>query len=203
MYTDSLLLHAPRTLAWVRTELTPPGPGEVWLEDARRSCQRRDGRDRSTGATRVRPEARPYPLMTGYESLARVTLPSALAITRREKRRPALSPLTATAPPPASRADTLMRVPEGVPDEIALLAILSNDASKGVGKLRLKREDAVLITGAGTIGLLTLHRLRWLGFAVDMVEPSASRPRFGDRLSARVRFLRPTTCQLNEATLPG
>lgn len=84
------------------------------------------------------------------------------------------------------RADGLMRVPEGVPDEVALLAVLSNDASKGVGKLGLNPDDAVLITGAGTIGLLTLHRLRWLGFAnVDVVESSVSRRELALELGAR------------------
>jgi len=84
------------------------------------------------------------------------------------------------------RADGLMRVPEGVPDEVALLAVLLNDAGKGVGKLRLNPEDAVLITGAGTLGLLALHRLRWLGFAnVDVVEPVVSRRELALELGAR------------------
>lgn len=87
------------------------------------------------------------------------------------------------------RADGLMRVPDGVPDEIALLAVLANDAAKAVGKLKLEPDDAVLITGAGTVGLLTLHRLRWLGVRrVDVLEPLAERRALASALGARAGF---------------
>jgi len=133
-------------------------------------------------------EARPYPFMTGYESLARVAaVGDGVTRVRRGDRVVATYGHRTAA---CVRADGLMRVPEGVPDEVALLAVLSNDASKGVGKLELDPDDAVLITGAGTIGLLALHRLRWLGFAnVDVVDPSVSRRELALELGARAASL--------------
>ena len=127
-----------------------------------------------------------YPLMTGYESLARVVrVGQDVNNVRMGERVVSTYGHRTAACVPASK---LMRVPEGVPDEIALLAILSNDVSKGVAKLRL-REDAVLITGAGTIGLLTLHRLCWLGFQADVVEPKPEWRSLALELGARAVFL--------------
>lgn len=186
LYADSLLLHAPRDLRWVRDELPPPGPSEVWLNTvagavsvgAEGPLYRGDAR----GAG-----ARPYPRMTGYESLARVVAAGA-GVTALEPGSRVVSTYghrTAACVPAAG----LMVVPDDVPDEVALLAILSNDAGKGVGKLKPGCEDSVLITGAGTIGLLALHRLRWLGFTrVDVVEPLESRRALARALGARATF---------------
>ena len=186
MHADSLLLHAPRTLTWVRTELTPPGPGEVWLETLAGAVSVGTEGPLYRGDAREA-EACPYPLMTGYESLARVVAVGEGVENVGVSMRVVDTYGHRTAA--CVSAEGLMLVPDDVPGEIALLAILSNDASKGVGKLRLKREDAVLITGAGTIGLLTLHRLRWLGLKnVDVVEPSASRCALATALGARSVF---------------
>ena len=185
MHADSLLLHAPRTLAWVRTELTPPGPGEVWLQTLAGAVSVGTEGPLYRGDARE-VEGRPYPLMTGYESLARVVSVGKGVTDVKSGDRVVSTYGHRTAA--RARADRLMQVPEGVPDEVALLAILSNDSSKGIGKLRLNPYDAVLITGAGTIGLLALHRLRWLGFAVDVVEPVASRRALASDLGARSVF---------------
>ncbi len=182
MHADSLLLHAPRRLAWVRAELTPPGPGEVWAETLAGAVSV------GTEGPLYRGDARAtqmpsYPLMTGYESLARVVeIGEGVDLKRGDRVVATYGHRTAAR----VRADTLMRVPEDVPVEVALLAILSNDTSRGVGKL--KPNDAVLVTGAGTIGLLTLHRLRWLGVAADVLEPLASRRSLALALGARSVF---------------
>ena len=179
-----LLLYGPRDLRWVEGELAPPGPGEVLLETLAGSISvgtegplyRGDARGLSSPV---------YPLMTGYESLACVVRTGEDVDVRvGEKVVSTYGHRTAAC----VSAAKLMRVPEDVPDEIALLAILANDSSKGVGKLPLKAGDTVLITGAGTIGLLALHRLRWLGYQVDVVEPEPSRRALALTLGARNVF---------------
>ncbi len=124
--------------------------------------------------------------MTGYESLARVVRTGHAVKNVRVGERVVSTCGHRTAA--CVSAVNLMRVPDAVPDEIALLAVLSNDSSKGVGKLRLGRKGAVLITGAGTVGLLTLYRLRWLGFQADVVEPEPRRRELALTLGARAVF---------------
>ncbi len=185
MHADSLLLHAPRTPAWVRAELTPPGPGEVWVETLAGAISVGTEGPLYRGDARAA-VVRAYPLMTGYESLARV-----VAVGEGVKDVNSGDRVVATyghRTAACVRADTLMHVPKDVPDEVALLAILSNDASKGVGKLNLNAHDVVLITGAGTLGLLALHRLCWLGVAADVVEPLASRRALASAFGARSVF---------------
>ena len=123
--------------------------------------------------------------MTGYESLARVVrVGDAVKVRVGERVVATYGHRTAAR----VSAVNLMRVPEDIPDETALLAILANDSSRGVGKLPLKAGDTVLITGAGTIGLLTLYRLRWLGYQVDVVEPEPARRKLALTLGARNAF---------------
>ena len=181
-----LLLYGPHDLRWIEGELKPPGPGEVWLETLAGAVSV------GTEFPLYRGDARAvknptYPLMTGYESLARVVRVGRAVknVSLGERVVSTYGHRTAAC----VSAVNLMRVPKGIPDEIALLAILANDSSKGVAKLRLHRKDAVLITGAGTIGLLALYRLRWLGFQVDVVEPEPERRELALTLGARNVFL--------------
>lgn len=183
---DSLLLYAPGDLRWVHADLTPPGPGEVWLSTLAGAVSVGTELALFRGDAREA-EARPYPLMTGYESLGRVVAvgEGVTAVQLGTRVVATYGHRTGACVP----AKNLMPVPDDIPDEIALLAVLSNDASRGVGKLRLNPDDPVLITGAGTIGLLALHRLRWLGLTVDVVEPLAPRRALALSLGARSAFL--------------
>ncbi|TMU88165.1 alcohol dehydrogenase [Bacillus sp. BHET2] len=51
-------------------------------------------------------------------------------------------------------------VPNDIHHADALLVILSCDSAKGVLKLNPKEDDRVLVTGAGTMGLLTIYFLK-------------------------------------------
>lgn len=179
----ALLLRAPGWLEWTHETLPPPGPGQVLVRTLAGAVSVGTELPLFTGRAR-RGAAPEYPLMTGYESLARVVqvgedvdrdlLGKRVVATYGHRTAALLG------------AATLIPVPDDVPDEIALLAVLSNDASRGVGKLSLGASSEVLITGAGTLGLLALHRLRWLGVnAVDMVEPLPARRALALRLGAR------------------
>ncbi len=182
----ALLLYGPRDLRWTEGELKPPEPGEVWLETLAGAVS--VGTELPLYRGDARAVAAPaYPLMTGYESLARVVRIGREVENVRASERVVATYGHRTAA--CVSASKLMRVPEGVPDEIALLAILSNDAGKGIGKMRLGQDDVVLITGAGTIGLLALYRLRWLEFShVDVVEPEPERRKLALTLGARKVF---------------
>ena len=81
-------------------------------------------------------------------------------------------------------------VPNDIPDALALLAILTCDVSKGIQKVDPKPNESVLITGAGTIGLLTVFMLKALGMqTVDVVEPLAERRAMALQLGARMAIL--------------
>jgi alcohol dehydrogenase len=80
-----------------------------------------------------------------------------------------------------------IKVPDGVSDEVALLVILTCDVSKGIRKVDPKQHEYVLITGAGTIGLLTVFMLKAMGVqVVDVVEPHSERCILALHLGARV-----------------
>jgi alcohol dehydrogenase len=182
---ESLLLTAPRMLAWVSEELPVPGPGEVLVRTIAGAVSvgselpfvRGDGRHAR------RPE---YPLMTGYESLGVVeacgphvsTLaPSDRVVAFYGHRTAAVLPERRAVP-----------VPRDIPDDLALLLVLACDTAKGVAKVAPPAGEAVLVAGAGAIGLLTLFNLRAQGLAVDMVEPHSGRRRLAHSLGARQVF---------------
>jgi alcohol dehydrogenase len=78
--------------------------------------------------------------------------------------------------------------------------ILVCDAAKGAAKLDPHTDDAVLIAGAGTIGLLTLFNLRARDLCdVDVLEPLAARRALALALGARTAF-DPAASLLPEAT---
>jgi len=173
-------------LAWLEEELPPPGPEDVLVETLASAVSVGTEKPLYRGDARSL-TALTYPSMTGYESLGRVVSVGegveALGVGDRVL---AFYGHRTAARLPAAR---VIPVPEDVPSEVALLAILSCDASKGIGKLRLDRKGAVLITGAGTLGLLALHRLRWLGFErVDVIEPLPRRRELARQLGARGSF---------------
>lgn len=79
-------------------------------------------------------------------------------------------------------------VPAYVSPREALLLILSCDAAKGVRKLTLTPDARVLVSGMGTIGLLTVHYLRHYVNVrqIDIIEPLASRAELARQLGAHI-----------------
>ncbi len=149
-----------------------------------------------------------YPAMTGYENVALVRscgagvtdfAPGDRIVATYGHRTHALVDARKAIP-----------VPDGISDDIAILSILSCDVAKGVRKLMPRPHDRVLVTGGGTIGLLTVWTLRQYGVeVVDLVEPRSETARTGAdargergvrkhrpesdrvRLCVRVRMLQP------------
>ncbi|PSR29661.1 MAG: alcohol dehydrogenase [Sulfobacillus benefaciens] len=84
----------------------------------------------------------------------------------------------------------VISVPRNIKPSTALLTILSCDAAKGVLKLRPKASDKVLVSGLGTMGLLTVYFLReYLNVRhVDAMEPDRERSAMGISFGVNVCF---------------
>lgn len=188
IHCRSLLLLGPRRLAWVEELLPPPGLREVLVTTIAGAIS--IGTELPQYAGTVRPGYAPhYPKMTGYESLgivrARGNAVRGLEVGDRVL---GFYGHRTAAVIPARKA---IGVPDGVSDALALLSILSCDVIRGVRKVRPSRDAPVLVTGAGTIGLLTLWTLAALGVrAIDVVEPLEARRALAAALGAR-RVLTP------------
>ena len=74
----------------------------------------------------------------------------------------------------AARADRLRQLPEGLAAEIACLAEPLSVAIHGIRRADLQAGQDAIVLGLGSIGLLSVAALRWLGagrvFGVDPVE---------------------------------
>jgi len=74
----------------------------------------------------------------------------------------------------AARADRLRRLPEGLVPEVGCLAEPLSVAIHGIKRVGLKAGEDAIVLGLGSIGLLSVAGLRWLGagrvYGVDPVE---------------------------------
>jgi alcohol dehydrogenase len=78
-------------------------------------------------------------------------------------------------------------IPNNVSNAVALLSILTCDVSKGIRKVTPQQNEAILITGAGAIGLLTVFMLKASGVrTIDVVEPIVERRAMAFQLGARM-----------------
>jgi len=179
----SLLLTGPRRLEWAERELAEPGPGEVLVRTVAGAISVGSELPVYTGTARSA-EPPTHPRMTGYESAGVVAAVGPgverlrvgqLVVAFYGHRSAALVPEGKAIP-----------VPEDVSDRLALLAILTCDAAKGVRAVAPLPEEPALITGAGAMGLFTLFILRAYGVAgVDVVEPDPYRRALAEALGAR------------------
>ncbi len=185
MRARSLLLTAPEELAWIAEELTEPGDGQLLVETLAGAISIGTELPHYLGTSRgLEPH---YPAMTGYENVGRIVAcgagitdftPGDRIVATYGHRTHALVDARKAIP-----------VPDGISDEIAILSILSCDVAKGVRKLTPTPDDRVLVTGGGTIGLLTVWTLRQYGVeVVDLAEPRSERRELGQTLGARGVF---------------
>jgi alcohol dehydrogenase len=180
---SSLMLVSPRRLEWIQEELPPPGADELLVETVAGAVSLGSELPQFTGWER-RSAPGGYPRMTGYESigvvLKRGTDIQSLGVGDR------VVAFYGHRTHAIVRESAAIPVPEEVPDEISLLAILTCDVAKGIGKVRPMPGDDILVTGAGALGLLTLFVLRMLGIEdVDVVEPRSERRKLAWELGAR------------------
>jgi alcohol dehydrogenase len=173
MRRHSLLLVAARRLDWVEEDLPEPGPSELLVRTVAGAVSVGTELPLYLGTHCGTYPAR-YPRMTGYESLAEVVAAgAAVAGIAAGDRVVAFYGHRTYAVIPAERA---IHVPAGIAAPVALLAILSCDVAKGIGKAAPGQGEPILVTGGGTIGLLTAFNLVARGHTqVDLVEPLPER----------------------------
>ena len=186
MCNYSLLLTAPRQLEWIAEEISPLQANEVLIQTTSGAISIGSELPIYCGTARSAGLAY-YPRMTGYES-AGIVIARGPAVQRFEVGDRAVAFYGHREFGIVSEVKAI-KVPGGVSDAIALLAILTCDVTKGIRKLDPKQHESALITGAGTIGLLTVFMLKALGVqVVDVVEPRPERRdlalRFGARAAA-------------------
>src|SRR5947209_10252200 len=183
MQTHSLLLMAPRQLVWVAETLPHPKADEVLVQTKAGAISIGSELPQYLGTARSTAPPH-YPKMTGYESIGNViACGSAIQHLHAGDRVVAFYRHRTHAIVPEAKA---IVVPDGVSDAVALLAILTCDVAKGIHKVHPKPDEAVLITGAGTIGLLTAFMLKALGINnVDIIEPLSERRTLALQLGVR------------------
>lgn len=182
MRRQSLLLVAPKRLVWHEETLPPPKSNEVSVVTAAGAISIGTEVPQYCGTSR--PGYAPaYPKMTGYESVGVIQARgSAVRDLRVGDRVVAFYGHRTAAVVPAER---VIPVPEWVSDELAVLSILGCDVMKGIRKVRPAPDEPVLVSGAGTIGLLAVWTLAALGVhQVDVVEPQPGRRELALRLGA-------------------
>jgi alcohol dehydrogenase len=184
MQRHSLLLTALRQLEWVSEVLPSLEPHEVLIQTTAGAISIGSELPIYRGTARSTEPIR-YPRMTGYESAGIITgCGSHVQRFQAGDRVIAFYGHRSHAIIPEAKAIAVLN---DVPDALALLSILTCDVSKGIRKVNPKPNEAVLITGAGTIGLLTVFMLKALGVqTIDVVEPRAGRRAMALQLGARM-----------------
>ena len=183
MQSRSLLLTAPRQLEWVTENLPPLQSNEVLVQTSAGAISIGAEVPQYCGRARSSEIAR-FPRMTGYESVGTV-IASGTEVQRLKvgDRIAAFYGHRTHGIVPENKA---IPVPGGIADALALLAILTCDVAKGIRKVAPAEDEPVLITGAGTIGLLTVFMLRAYGVrTIDVIEPREERRALALQLGAR------------------
>jgi alcohol dehydrogenase len=184
MHRQSLLLTAPRQLEWVIEDLPPLQSHEVLIQTTTGAISIGSELPVYYGTAR-RTEPIRYPCMTGYESTG-VVIDCGSNAQRFQVGDRVISFYghRTHAIIPEAKA---IAVPNDMPDAVALLSILTCDVSKGIRKVTPTPNESFLVTGAGTIGLLTVFMLKALGvYTIDVVEPVKKQCAMALRLGARM-----------------
>jgi len=182
----SLLLASPGHLQWMAEVLPTLDAHDVLVQTRTGAISIGSELPLYCGTSRTSRPLR-YPRMTGYESVGLVlACGSHVQTVHAGDRIVSFYGHRTHAVVPEAK---VIVVPDGISDPLAILVILTCDAAKGVRKLAPLPEETVLITGAGTMGLLTLFILKAYGCAnVDIIEPIQERHALAFRLGARTVF---------------
>ncbi|OIU71780.1 zinc-dependent alcohol dehydrogenase [Rossellomorea aquimaris] len=174
MKQNSLMLLGKKELKWIQNELPPLANDEVLVKTIAGAI--------SIGAempqyleTDITERQPAYPKETGYENYGEIIeVGKGVAMLKKGDRVVASFGHKDYGIIPEYKS---IPVPRDIHYADALLTILSCDAAKGVLKLNPGKEDKVLVTGMGTMGLLTVYFLReYMDVRhIDVLEPNASR----------------------------
>lgn len=174
MQAHSLLLTAPHKLAWITETLPALQPNEVLVQTIAGAISIGTELPHYLGISR-QTHMPHYPYMTGYESIGKVVQRG--ANVRHLQLGEHVVAFYGHRTHTIVSATKAIPVPTAIPDALALLSILTCDVAKGIDKLSLQSNASVLITGAGTIGLLTIFMLRARNttLTIDIIEPDQHR----------------------------
>jgi alcohol dehydrogenase len=186
MKSLSLYLTKAKTLTYVEESLPPLAADEVLVKTLYGAMSLGTELPLYLGTSRSS-EPTIYPKMTGYESYG--VIEAVGADVKNFSVGDKVVTFYGHKTHAVVRTSKPVRVPEILSPALALLAILSCDVKKGISKLGLQMNESILITGAGTIGLLTLFTLKALGVKdVDVIEPVAQRCELALELGANHIF---------------
>lgn len=187
MHSRSLLLFGPRRLQWVENALPTLGEDEILVRTTYGAISMGTELppyrgDDQTGLVQA------YPRMTGYESLGIVIDRGANVQDPAVGQR--VVGFWGHRTHVVVNSRKVIPIPVGVDDSLALLTILSCDAAKGVLKADPEPSDSILITGAGTMGLMALHFLKHKIGAQQVVvsEPDSERREIARLIGADAVF---------------
>lgn len=176
----SLTLLGPRELRWTEHDISMVEPHQVLVRTI--ACSISNGSEipiyKGDCLDTIQ---RDYPLQMGYESYGEVI--DAGSDVKRFSVGDKVVGFYGHQDYAVCEEGTLVSVPESIEPEVALLSILSCDAAKGVLKVQPRKSDRVLVTGLGTMGLLTVFFLRtYLRVEhIDAIDPDEKRCRLGDQ----------------------
>jgi alcohol dehydrogenase len=178
----SLLLTQSRKLEWVDEKLPALEPHQILVRTIAGAISMGTEIPLYTG-THPSGSSPRTPMMTGYESLAEVIEVGESCNTHEIGDR--IISFYGHRTYAIVDDHKAIPVPENISNKLALLSILFCDVSEGLSKLKLQSSDQILITGAGTVGLLTLFALMIRGFEkVESSEPIEKRISLAIQLGA-------------------
>lgn len=182
----SLYLTSQRQLQWITEEMPPLGAHDILIRTTAGAISVGSELPLYSGTSRASNPIQ-YPRMTGYESIG-IVIARGTHVQKVHVGERVVAFYGHRTHAIVSEADVIV-VPYDITDPLALLAILTCNAASGVRKLVPMPEEAALITGAGTMGLLTLFILKAYGSAhIDIVEPRQERHALAYQFGARDVF---------------
>ncbi|WP_411344141.1 alcohol dehydrogenase catalytic domain-containing protein [Paenibacillus sp. WLX1005] len=196
MQKHSLVLYGKKDLKWCQSEIKDLGNDEVLIRTIAGAI--------SIGAelpqyleSDVSDQAPMYPKGTGYENFGEIVSVGQHVESLQVGDRVLAS--YGHQDYGVIQADRVIPVPADFSPEDALLAILSCDAAKGVLKLNPDPHNKILVTGMGTMGLLTVHFLsQYMGIEqIDVLESNNLRGELALELGAKKLFRTRNECSIN------
>lgn len=180
---ESLVLYDDRELKWLKREMASLQEDEVLIKTIAGaiSIGAEIPQYMNSDLTNQNP---PYPYQTGYESFGEVV--SIGDSVRKLKVGDNVLAFYGHKDFEIVKENQAICVPKDMDCKDALLTILSCDAAKGAMKLHPKPDDKVLVSGMGTMGILTLYFLRqyYNVEQVDVIEHDSSRAQLALLLGA-------------------
>ncbi|GAK14423.1 zinc-binding alcohol dehydrogenase [Geomicrobium sp. JCM 19039] len=180
MFAQSeLQLIDKQTFQWKTESIQKPKHDEVLVQTLASSISIGAELSAYFGAVNV------YPIQTGYENVAEVVQIGNEVNTVQPGDR--VVAFYGHKNIEICKENQVILLPDHVNERAALLAILSCDAAKGVRKLAPRREDRVVISGMGVIGLWAVYYLKqFYGVRnVDVIEPNAARMQLAKTFGAK------------------